>query len=223
MPCSHHAHIAAGSGSARLDSTQRAVGCHDVTSAGAAVATGGPDAVSVVDAESLISGRWIDVGGALGYPGADRSGHLRLVQQPGHICTQPAARSARHNGACDTRRAMRADGLLEFRFQAPSYGPSLVIGESADGLEKRFTYLAEQYVKQIEFVSSELGPMGVEELERVGTALLVQRQTPGLDETVVADRVRDLKPHVSEVDAVRAAQFVARVEQEAGEQRLASS
>jgi len=118
----------------------------------------------------------------------------------------------------DDLAAMRADGLLEFRFQGPSYGPSLVMGESAPVLEKTFTRLTERYISQIEFVCTRLGSMGVEELERVGTALLVSQQSPDLADTSVAERVRHLKPHVTEVDAARAAHFVAKVEQEAREQ-----
>src|SRR5439155_4857643 len=104
----------------------------------------------------------------------------------------------------DELTSMRADGLLTIVVQYP-YGPKLVPTEAAATVQKRFPKTMQKYIDSIRFIASKVGSKTVADLEKLATALYVQRRYR-LDDDVDgwAHRVNALKPHVS-VDAARAA------------------
>ena len=61
-----------------------------------------------------------------------------------------------------------------------------------------------EYRKQISFVAKQLGSKSVTDLERIGTALYVQREFRPASTEQNAQRVNELKPHVS-LDLARVA------------------
>ena len=70
-------------------------------------------------------------------------------------------------------------------------------------IQERFPRTLARYDSRISFIARRLGPKGVVQLERLGTALYVKFES---DEPA-AQRVRritDLKPHIAEKDAIRA-------------------
>lgn len=54
-----------------------------------------------------------------------------------------------------------------------------------------------QFDREIQFIAENLGSMGVAELERIGTAMLVSRERPGIGQEKMVQRLCHLKPHVT--------------------------
>lgn len=109
----------------------------------------------------------------------------------------------------DELAAMRADTLLGLQFRSNSYGPSIVVGDSAKLLKESCPKTLDKYTPAIEFVATRFGNKGVSELERIATALYV-KQNDDTDGSVEsrAQRIIELKPHV-EIDLARdAVKFV---------------
>ena len=93
---------------------------------------------------------------------------------------------------------MRANLLIDVQPQPHPYGPSLLPGASASALAGRFRQTRSEYQGQVDFVAEKLARMGVGELERLSTALLVHCQNPALAPEVRARRITELKPHIPE-------------------------
>jgi hypothetical protein len=108
----------------------------------------------------------------------------------------------------DEITALRADNLLGVQSRPP-YGPSIVAGENSAAVVERFPRTQGRYLRQIEFVAERLGKMKVAELEKVATALLISRRGPadGTPEQK-AERISQLKPHISTEEAKAALAFV---------------
>jgi hypothetical protein len=102
---------------------------------------------------------------------------------------------------------MRAQGFLQLESQYP-YGPSLVAGAKGGLLSRVFGRVVERYTAGIRFVSQKLGAKTVAELERTATALYISLREPSVPD--VAERLTNLKPHITLPEA-RAA--VSEVEQ----------
>jgi hypothetical protein len=66
-------------------------------------------------------------------------------------------------------------------------------------------------MKQVEFVSDEMGDKGVAELERLATALFVANREGIADVERRAERLVELKPHISSTDAFSASEQVDRL------------
>lgn len=116
--------------------------------------------------------------------------------------------------------AMKANRILNAVPQDP-YGPSFKLGELGESVMKRFPKTRSQYEDQIEFIAAELGNKGIVELERLATALFVSSESPeGQTADERAQRINDLKPHISLDDAKNAIQEVERMKTEAGKQQL---
>lgn len=101
----------------------------------------------------------------------------------------------------DELTAMRADSLLALRVRDPKYGPCYVPGELADSLLKRYPKTIGRCAGAIEFVAQRLGDKGVADLERVATALYIQKSIGDVDANERARRITQLKPHISLPDA----------------------
>jgi hypothetical protein len=88
------------------------------------------------------------------------------------------------------------------------YGPSMETSDSGLKHEKRFPRTVERYDKQLMHVTQWLGARGVFELERLGTALYVLHERAAASETDQIDRIKEIKPHISEDAARKALQDV---------------
>jgi len=111
----------------------------------------------------------------------------------------------------DEITAMRASGLMEIESRPAPYGPSLVTTDIGHKLRSRWPRTLCEYDNEISFVASQLGNKGVAELERLATALYIQREHPGEDVESRARRLHQLKPHVSLEDARSAVVEVDRI------------
>jgi hypothetical protein len=112
--------------------------------------------------------------------------------------------------------AMRSDGFLKLVPQPAPYGPKLHTTTAAERqLVARWPRTLEHYGAELDFVAKKLGRMGVGALERMATALWVSRELGSADETARAERINELKPHVSVEQAREALRHVASMEREA--------
>ena len=114
---------------------------------------------------------------------------------------------------------MRADGLLELRAREFPYGPSLVITERSRKLQNLYSGILDQYDKQLSFVASKLGDKGVARLEGLSTALYVSLEMPGKDDLERANRIHELKPHISSANGRIAIEAIDIIIQEAEEHK----
>lgn len=89
----------------------------------------------------------------------------------------------------------------------PPYGPHLEPDERARQLQAQFGEKVATYKTAVEFVASELGNLGVAELEPLSTALFVTPATedgPVADPNTVEERAAEvvrLKPHINKYKA----------------------
>lgn len=93
--------------------------------------------------------------------------------------------------------AMRADMVLEMFPTAP-YGTSWRITENATRIQSFHKQTLAKYGEAIEFVARKTGGKNVGELERLATALWVTRREKKFStDEERAERIHQLKPHVS--------------------------
>ncbi|HTU32851.1 MAG TPA: hypothetical protein VMF66_03515 [Candidatus Acidoferrum sp.] len=103
----------------------------------------------------------------------------------------------------DELTAMRADGFLELRSQAP-YGPTLVTTDLGRELKKEYPKTLEKYEQSVEFVARRLADKNVSQLERLATALFVTLEGAPRSLEERAEELTDLKPHI-DLDSAEAA------------------
>jgi uncharacterized protein YwgA len=119
----------------------------------------------------------------------------------------------------DALALLRADGLLEIELRPYPYSPSLVVTEGAKRFRQRHPETLGRYAGQISLVADKLESKGVAELERLATALYVSLETgAGSSEQDRAQRLVELKPHVSLQQAQEAVETVKRFQEEAARQ-----
>ncbi|MEW6696493.1 MAG: hypothetical protein ACOY35_06770 [Bacillota bacterium] len=109
----------------------------------------------------------------------------------------------------DKLSEMKANMLLDIQSQPYPYGPSYIPGETASNIRSMYPKTYNKYEKQIEFISENLSNLGVAQLERLATALLVTLEE-GEDQPVDsrAQKVHQLKPHVPLNQAIDAVQRI---------------
>lgn len=111
--------------------------------------------------------------------------------------------------------SMRADGFLELVSQPQPYGPSLRVTPIAEHqLIRRWPKTLKRHEAAIDFVATKLGALGVGNLERLATALWVLREMPGASTEARAERLHEIKPHVSLTEATEALEKVKGMEGE---------
>ncbi len=112
----------------------------------------------------------------------------------------------------DEITALRADGVLALEPQPDPYGPKLVVTDGADRLERMFPKTLKKYKNDLEKVANTLSNKGVADLEKLATALYVTREElPNGSLRARAQRLCELKPHVSEDAAEESIIFVDRL------------
>ena len=96
----------------------------------------------------------------------------------------------------DELSSMQADRMLKLQLQPYPYGPSLATTKASETLRTRFPITLKKYEHQVEFISQQLGGLGVAELERIATALYVTKEKMDVDPQKRAEKICKLKPHV---------------------------
>lgn len=114
--------------------------------------------------------------------------------------------------------SMRADGFLELVPKQQPYGPTLRVTDAAQQqLVGRWPKTLRRYRPQIDFVADKLGALRVGELEELATTLWARSDNPGASADERAQRVHDVKPHVSKEQALAALCRIDEMEQQAAD------
>lgn len=111
----------------------------------------------------------------------------------------------------DEISSMQADDLLELAVRREGYGPTYVPTPFSEVFLERFPKTTARYMRQIEFVADELSDKGVSELERLATAFFIADREGIRQVGRRAQRLVDLKPHISLQDARLACEQVDRL------------
>lgn len=105
----------------------------------------------------------------------------------------------------DKLTELRADGFLELKPRPYPYGPTFAPSEQALETWKSFPVTLRNYADELNRVADLVGDSGVSELEQIATALYVTRELgDDASREERAARMVELKPHVSEEDALNA-------------------
>ena len=104
--------------------------------------------------------------------------------------------------------SLRGANIVEFVFPVRGYGPSVQLTKIAPHVFHGSTQFVEPLLPIINFIESWLGPHDVRYLERVATAYFVRQLNPEEEPTALAAKIRQLKPHISEHDSLRAVQQI---------------
>ena len=106
----------------------------------------------------------------------------------------------------DAISSMRADGVLELEHQPYPYGPSMVVpDERRTWVEASYPRALKRYQSDLDFVANWIGNKKVSTLEQLATALYVTlEEDRGRTSTERAQRIRELKPHVTMPEATQA-------------------
>lgn len=104
----------------------------------------------------------------------------------------------------DELMRMRADRLLEWVPKRP-YGASFRLNDQSNMIIGKFTKTVGRYQEQVSILAKETGDKRVRELEKLATAQYVTLEgTFGTDAHARAKRLRNLKPHIPENEALEA-------------------
>jgi hypothetical protein len=114
----------------------------------------------------------------------------------------------------DEITAMRADEILQYKPQPYPYGPSLVPGDGSSLVKEFFDENIKKYEFQVNFIAKKFGDKGVSELERIATALYVTLNPDGNENKYRANKVVELKSHISIESAQLAIQSVDEIIEE---------
>ena len=109
-------------------------------------------------------------------------------------------------GLRDELTALRADNLLTLEHDA-RYSPRIAATSQSRYIQARFPKTLAKYNSRISFIARRLGPKGVVQLERLGTALYVNLKSD-MPAAQRVTRITNLKPHIAEDDAIRAVREV---------------
>ena len=106
-----------------------------------------------------------------------------------------------------------ADGLIEYEIQNP-YGPKLKPTANYDELKKTYPKTIGAYIAKIKWIAEKLGNKGVVDLEKLGTALYVERNAKkeGKETREFAEEIIKLKKHLTIEEAMDALKEVKEME-----------
>lgn len=114
----------------------------------------------------------------------------------------------------DELGGMLSNSILTLEHRPP-YGPRFSVSEIGERLIDQRKNGIVQYNQHIRFIANTLSKKDIRDLERLGTALLVKREFPDLDEVTLAGKIVELKPHVLQDMAINALREVSKIEEEA--------
>lgn len=106
----------------------------------------------------------------------------------------------------DRLASMEADDIV--RVRPREIGVTYETGERFSQLRTRFASEIEAASPAIEFTATRLGSLGVKKLEPLTTALYVSREKPGASVQARAARLREIKQHIDETEAVGAVKTI---------------
>lgn len=115
----------------------------------------------------------------------------------------------------DELASMRADTLLKWEIKPEPYGNALKTTSVSAGLKARVPRALARYQPAISFVARKFGERGVKDLEKIATALYVTKEVPGQGCEARAQRIIELKPHITLEEAKDAVHFVDEMFREA--------
>ena len=122
----------------------------------------------------------------------------------------------------DELGGMLSNSILALEHMPP-YGPRFRVDEIGEKLiHQRKTEIA-LYSPRINFIAETLSKKDIRELERLGTALLLKREFPGLDQASLTSKIVEAKPHVPQNLAIDAVREVLKMEGSAKGKGLISS
>lgn len=111
----------------------------------------------------------------------------------------------------DLRDTLGTMEALEIVQTAPhEWGATYRVGKRFRQVEQQYSRTLLSLEPQIDWIVRELAPLGVKELEPLATALFLRRENADASVAELAERLHQIKPHVS-VDAARVA--IGKVEQ----------
>ena len=108
----------------------------------------------------------------------------------------------------DELSSMQADNLLELVIKAQGYGPAFVPTPFSEEFLQRFPKTTARHLDRIEFLAEELRGKGVSDLERISTAFFIANREGISDVEERAERLVELKPHISVPEAQWASKYV---------------
>lgn len=103
------------------------------------------------------------------------------------------------------------DGMIRYEPQQPPYGPRITVTPQAENVTNIYPKTIARHAKEVDFVAERLDARGVVELERLATAFYVTREAGEESVEARAQRLRSLKPHVSELAAESAVREIDQV------------
>lgn len=116
----------------------------------------------------------------------------------------------------DTLSQMQADFMIKPIPMDP-YGASLTLGETSSLLKEKFSRTIANYKSAVNFIAARLADKNVGELERVATAMYVTKEAGvNISHEKRAERIHELKPHVSIEEAQNAVTEFDRIQSDAG-------
>lgn len=109
----------------------------------------------------------------------------------------------------DEITALRADKLLDVHARRAPYAPSILPSEGSKSFLERYPKTRKRYSGELRFVAEYLATKNVAELERLATSLYVSREPSAPAEVDArAERLHELKPHITRAEARHALRFV---------------
>ena len=97
-----------------------------------------------------------------------------------------------------------ADKLIRYQPQLPPYGPRITVTTEGKNVQGMYPKMIGGNADKIAFVADKLDARGVQELERLATALFLTLDAPDAAAEKRAEALRNLKPHIPEPAALRA-------------------
>lgn len=100
----------------------------------------------------------------------------------------------------DTLSTLFAHCLLEHQI-SPPYGPRIRLTETGERFLSQHSDIASDVKPFISQVAAWFGATGVGDLEKLATALWVRKESPTADEADLAERIHEIKPHITTEEA----------------------
>lgn len=90
------------------------------------------------------------------------------------------------------------------RIEPHEWGGTYNVGNRYRQIEHRYPKTLKRYDADIDWVVGHLAPLTVKQLEPLATALFLKREQPAANDARLAERLHDIKPHVT-VDEAKVA------------------
>jgi len=100
--------------------------------------------------------------------------------------------------------SLRSANIAVFVIPIHGYGPSVQLTDIASKVFEELEGFVRPFLRKIKFIADWFGTNDVRYLERLATAHYVKLQHPSEEAYGLATKLRGLKPHISEPDALAA-------------------